>query len=61
MNLTKKSRAKQPTSVDHLWQLLKEVWEELYSVYCQFLVERMLRTCEVVIAAKGGYFDESKV
>ncbi len=59
--LDRKVRAKQPTSAAHLWQLLQESWAELSSVYLQSLVERMLRICEAVIAAKGGHFDESKV
>ena len=51
-----KVRAKQPTSVAHLWQLLQEIWAELSSVYFQSLVERMPRVCEVMIAARGGSF-----
>ena len=47
-------KAKQSTNVAHLWQLLQENRAELSSVYSQSLVERMLRTCESVIVAKGG-------
>ena len=46
----KKNRVKQPTSADHLWQLLQDIWAELSSVYLQSLVERMLRIYEAVIA-----------
>ena len=53
-----KVRAKQPTSVAHF---LKESWAELFSVYLQSLVERMLRICEAVIVPKGGHFVKSKV
>ena len=53
-----KVRTKPSTSVTHLWQ---ENWAELSSVYLQSLVEKMPRICEIVIAVKEGYFDESKV
>ena len=56
-----KVKAKQPTSATHLWQLLQESWAELSSVCIQSLMERMQRICEAVIAAKWGYFDETKV
>ena len=52
---------KQPTSTAHLLQFLQECWAELFSVYLQSLVEKILRICEAVIATKGGHFDESKV
>ena len=57
----RKVRAKQRTSVAHLWQLLQESWVELSSIYCQSLVERTLRICEAVIATIGSHFNESKV
>ena len=38
-----KVRAKQPTSVAHLWQLLQKSWAEVFSVYSQSLVERIQR------------------
>ena len=60
-NLKRKVRAKQPTSVIHLLQLLQESWAEISSVYFHSLVERIPRICEEEIAATGGYFDESKV
>ena len=53
----RKVRAKWPTSGAHLRQL----WEELFSVFLQCLVEKIPRICEAVIAAKGGHFDESNV
>ena len=56
-----KVRAKQRISEAHLWQLLQENWTELSSVYLQFLVVRIQRIWEAVIAAKGGHFDASKV
>ena len=54
--LDRKVRAKQPTSVAHLWQLLQESREELSSVYFQFLGERMPRIYEAVIASKRWSF-----
>ena len=56
-----KVRAKQPTIMAHLWQLLQESWVELSSVYPQHLVERMPRICEAGKTAKSRHFDESKV
>ena len=58
VELDPKLRARLPTTAVPLWQLLQESWAELYSVYLQSLVERMLRIREAV---KGGHFDESKV
>ena len=58
--LDQKVKAKQPSSVAHLWQLLQESWAKLPSVYLQSLAERMPRIYEAVIATKGGHFDESK-
>ena len=59
--LDRKVRAKQTITTTHLWQLLQESWIELFSVYLQSLVKRMVRICEAVIAAKGDHFDKSKV
>ena len=59
--LDRKVRAKQATSAAYLWQLLQKRWAELSSVYNQFLLVRMSRICEAVIAAKGRHFEESKV
>ena len=60
MKLTEKSKLNNPKSTAHLWQLLLESWAELSSIYLQFLVERMPKICEAVIAAKGVHFDELK-
>ena len=54
-------RAKQPTSLVHLWPLLQESWAEQFSVHLQSLMERMLRIYEAEIVARGGHFDISKV
>ena len=53
--------AKQATSAAHLWQLLQESWAELFSIYFQSLMERILRIWEAVIVALGGDFDEWKI
>lgn len=49
------------TSRDHLWRLLKEKWAAIEEETLNQLIERMPRVCAAVIAAKGGYFDESKI
>ena len=56
-----KVKAKQVISAAHLWQLLKKSPAELFSVYLQPFVKRRLTICEVVIVAKWGHFDKSKV
>ena len=57
MNGSEKSELNKPQV-----QLTSDTLERrLFSVYLQFLVERMPKICEVVIVAKGGHFDELKV
>jgi hypothetical protein len=48
---------KQPTSSQHMWELLQDRWK----AFLMKLVERMPRVCKAVIKAKGGYFEESKI
>ena len=48
-------------SVANIWQLAQKSWAELFLVYLQSLVERILRFCEAMIEAKEVHFDESKV
>ena len=52
---------KQPTSAQHMWELLQDGWKCIPGDYLMKLVERMPRVCKTVIKAKGGYFEESKV
>ncbi len=54
-------RKKCPTSVNHLWAILQEAWSNISSQYLNKLTARMPRLCRDVIAANGGYFDESKL
>ena len=56
-----KVRTKQPTSTNHLSQLLQENWEKLSSVYFQSLVKIMVKIFEAVRVSKEDRFDESKV
>ncbi len=53
-------RKKCPTSVNHLWAILQEAWSNTSSQCLNKLTARMPRLCRAVIAANGGYFDESK-
>ena len=53
IELDRKVRAKQSTSVAHLWQLLQESWTELSSVLLQSLGERMPGICEAVTVRKS--------
>ena len=46
-------KEKQPTSAQHMWELLQAFQVKL--------VERMPRVCKAIIKAKGGYFEESKI
>ena len=49
-------KEKQPTSAQHMWELLQDCWESTPGE-----VERMPRLCKVLIKAKDGYFEESKI
>ena len=60
MNLIEMTYLNKNKIVAHLLQHLQESRAELFSVYLQFLVERMPRIYEAVIAAKEGNFDDSK-
>jgi hypothetical protein len=47
-------KEKQPTSAQHMWELLQDCWKSMK------LVERMPRVCKAVIKAKGGYLKNVK-
>ena len=49
-------KEKEPTSAQHLWELLRGVWKE----FQVNLVERMPRVCKAVIKTKGGYLKNLK-
>ncbi|KAF7664628.1 hypothetical protein LDENG_00171500 [Lucifuga dentata] len=59
--LDRRVKAKQPTSAQHLWELLQDCWKTIPGDYLMRLIERMPRVCKAVIKAKGGYFEESKI
>jgi hypothetical protein len=50
-----------PSSQSNLWEVLQEAWGEILSDYLNKLSTRMSKVCKAVIAANGGFFDESKV
>ena len=54
--LDRRVKAKQPTSAQHLWELLQDCWKTIPGDYLMKLIERMPRVCKAVIKAKGGYF-----
>jgi hypothetical protein len=55
--LHRRVKEKQPTSAQHMWELLQNV-EKAFQVK---LVERMPREYKAVIKAKVGYFEESQI
>ena len=50
-------KAKQPTSAQHLWELLQDSWKTIPGDYLMKLIERMPRVCKAASKAKGGYFE----
>ena len=54
-------RKKCPSSQSNLWEVLQEARGEISSDYLNKLTTRMPKDCKAVIAANGGFFDESKV
>ena len=54
-------KAKGPPSAQHLWELPQDCWKTISGDDLMKLMERMPRVCKVVIKAKGGYFEESKI
>ena len=59
--LDRRVKEKQPTSAQHMWELLQDYWKSIPGDYLMKLAERMPRVCEAVIKEKGGYFEESNV
>ena len=53
-------KEKQPTSAQHLWELLQDCLKSNPFDYLMKLVEGMPRVCKVVIKAKGGYLKNLK-
>jgi hypothetical protein len=49
---------KQPTSLDTLEEITRQVWNEITPETLHKLISRLPRLCKAVIEAEGGYFDE---
>jgi hypothetical protein len=49
-----------PIKPIQLGEVLQEAWGEISSDYLNKLMTRMSKVCKAVIAANGGFFDESK-
>jgi hypothetical protein len=54
-------RKKCPSSLSNMWEVLQEARREISSDYINKLTTRMPKFYKAVIAANGGFFDESKV
>ena len=44
-----------------MWQKLKSEWHKIDFQILEDLLCRMPQICKAIIAAKGGYIDESKL
>ena len=54
--LDRRVNKRQPTSAQHLWELLQDSWKTIPGDYLM-----NLRVSKAVIKATGGYFAESKI
>lgn len=54
-------RRHRPTSKPHLWNILKDCWENLDVEILHKLVRRLPRICSAIIVAKGGHIDEKNL
>ena len=59
--LDRRVKERQPTSAQHMWELLHDCCKSIPGDDLMKLVERMPRVRKAVIKAKGGYFEESKI
>ena len=59
--LDRRVRERQPTSAQHMWELVQDCWKSIPGEYLMKLVDRMLIVCKAVVTAKRGYFEESKL
>ena len=50
-----------PSCQSNLWEVLQKAWGEIASDYLNKLTTKMPKVWKAVIAANGGFFDESKV
>lgn len=60
-HLDRELRKTCPTSKSDMLDKINITWNAIQADVLDKLVERMPRLCKAVIAAKGGYFDESKI
>jgi hypothetical protein len=54
-------KEKQPTSAEHMLELIQDSWKCIPANYIMKLVERIPTVCKTVIKAKGGYLEEYKI
>ena len=59
--LDRRVKERQPTSAQHMWELLQNCWKSIPGDYLMKLVEGMPTVCKAVIKAKGGDFEEYKI
>jgi hypothetical protein len=59
--LDRRLKEKQPTSAQHLWELLQDCQKSIPGGNLMKLVERMPRECKAIIKAKGGYFNKKMI
>lgn len=59
--LDQRVKEKQPTSTQHLWEILQDCCKTIPGDDLMRLAERTPRVCKGVIKAEGGYFEESKI
>jgi len=51
-------KKEKPTSLAGLEEVTRQVWSEISQEKLNKLIDRLLRLCQAVIEAKGGYLDE---
>ena len=55
--LDRRVKEKQPTSAQHMWEVLQDCWKSIPGDYLMKLFE-IIQSCH---QGKGGYFEESKI
>ena len=56
--LDRRVKAQQPTSAQHLWELLQNCWKTIPGDYFLTLIDGVPKLCKAVTKAKGGYSEE---
>ena len=59
--LDRRVKEKQPTSAQHMWELLQDCWKTIPGDDLMKLVEILPIVWKAVIKANTGYFEESKI